>query len=173
MANLNTLYKKYSNKFNIEQNRIQNQIKRGEDQIDMVIPFKYTKEQFKEVYERAKERLELDFKNAKKDYVPSENAILKKVIEIQKFGSVSKLQARHLQKMMLERENINITYNEALRGVVLASGLYPDMEPKTENEKKMYAYGIEQSEYNTQLKLEGYDSYERAKRIGQVFHGSP
>lgn len=166
MANLNTLYKKYSKKFDLALNYTQ---KTGQG---MIMPYKYNKSAFENAYRQAEERLRLDLENAGRyDVEPSQEAIVKKVIEIQKYGTVSKKQAKHLQKIMQER-GIDLTLNEAKRGITLSSDIY-DVKPVTEGEKAVSAFAKEQLEYNTALKAKGYDSFERARIIGQVFHGSP
>lgn len=167
MANLNTLYKKYSHKFDLTANYLKKQGK------DMVMPFKYSKEAFANAYKQAEIRLTLDLENAgKSDAKLYDNAVINKMIDIQKYGNVSKKEAHHLQKMMKEREGIDLTLNEAKRAFTVGTGIY-SLTTITEEERIVAQYYRDQSEYNEELKRQGYSSEERAHKIGQVFHGSP
>lgn len=167
MANLNTLYKKYSHKFDLTSNYLKKQGK------DMVMPYKYSKEAFANAYNQAKVRLGLDLENAgKANSNLYENAVINKMIDIQKYGNVSKKEAHHLQKMMKEREGIELTLNEAKRAFTVGTGIY-SLSAITKEEMAVAQYFRDQSEYNEELKRKGYSSEERAHKIGQVFHGSP
>lgn len=167
MANLNTLYKKYSHKFDLALNYLKKEGK------DMVMPYKYSKEAFENAYKEAKKRLKLDLANSgKPDAELYENAIVNKVVDVQKYGNVSKKQAQHLQKMMRERNGLDLTLNEAKRAFTVGTGIYA-LSTITDEEKAVAQYYQDQSEYNEELKRQGYTSEERAHKIGQVFHGSP
>lgn len=176
MANINTLYKKYSEKFEIAYNRSQ---KTGEE---MLLPFKYEKNSFEEAYRQAKERLKQDLFYEGKYIEPSENAVIKKVIDMQKYGQVSKKQARHMQEALKKNKDIDLTLAEAKRSVMLSSGFF-DLEPMNEKEAAAVEFGKEQSAYNIalqkgEIEIKGEkrkitNAAERAKIIGQVFHGSP
>ena len=150
MANLNTLYKKYSHKFDLTSNYLKKQGK------DMVMPYKYSKEAFANAYNQAKVRLGLDLENAgKANSNLYENAVINKMIDIQKYGNVSKKEAHHLQKMMKEREPIELTLNEAKRAFTVGTGIY-SLSAITKEEMAVAQYFRDQSEYNEELKRKGY-----------------
>ena len=138
-----------------------------------VMEFSVSKEAFANAYNQAKVRLGLDLENAgKANSNLYENAVINKMIDIQKYGNVSKKEAHHLQKMMKEREGIELTLNEAKRAFTVGTGIY-SLSAITKEEMAVAQYFRDQSEYNEELKRKGYSSEERAHKIGQVFHGSP